>query len=577
MAKGQRLPLPEQDVSEKLLKASQCPVLPNRGHQAVAFEGTSSSFSLTAGMDATATIGACFDSAVHRHVTELPSTARLLTDGGDARIVSGPRGANRYGCSNVPETDVLAFGSCTASTISPEGFAAADVVQRRLKSALLTEAPHVTYQRELNRVRRELTELCGLEDLPGLDIIFGASGTDLHLFASQLMVNTVEPRPLIVRVEATETGSGVPDALAGRHFSDCAALGDAVIPNVPLDCGRPVEILEVRCRAAEGKLRPALDVDTEVEEAVIGAASSGRRVLLTLVDVSKTGLLSPSPARLDALRRRFPDLIEVFVDACQFRLAPATLKAYLEHDFIVAITGSKFVTGPTFCGALLVPSNAARRLKKRTLPRTLKSYSARADWPQHWAARSALNHVANYGLLLRWEAALTELRAFRELPEEDVANFLDTFAKAVTKHLAHDPSFELLPAPVLDRSAITAEHGWDRFPTIFSFLLLRRTASGKEIWLNQSETKKIHEQLREDLQPLTGAGANSLLSLRCQIGQPVPCGTRDGVAVSALRLCISTRLIVDALSDEGRGSLAVIIEAIAVLNKAALLASNPVA
>ena len=564
-------------MSSRLLKASAYPVLRQGGEQRISLENIRPAVAFGAALATEETVGLDFDKIGKHPAAELPATMRLLTDGGDARIVCGPHGANRYGCSSTPEPDVLAYGSSTASTISDAGFAAADALRKRLETASATEAPHRTYERELDRVRHELTSLCGLEDVPGLEIIFGASGTDLHLFASQLMVDTVEPQPLIVRVEAAETGSGVPDALAGRHFSDCAALGDVVIPNVPLDCGRPIEIQEVRCRNSDGRLRPGSAVDAEVAEVVIRTAAAGRRVLLTLVDVSKTGLLAPSPQCVDALHRRFPGLVEVLVDACQFRLAPSTLKAYLDHDFLVAITGSKFVTGPTFCGALLVPQQAARRLTARKLPRTLKSYSTQADWPRHWAARTALNPVANYGLLLRWEAALTELRAFRQLPETDVANFLDAFAKAITKHLSHDPSFELVPVPALDRTAISPEMGWDRFPTIFSFLLMKRKASGEKVWLTQSETKKVHELLREDLRKLSGGGSNSLLSLRCQIGQPVPCGTRDGVPVSALRLCASTRAVVDALSPEGRGSLAVIIEAIAVLNKAALLASLPLA
>jgi hypothetical protein len=52
-------------------------------------------------------------------------------------------------------------------------------------------------------------------------------------------------------------------------------------------------------------------------------------------------------------------------------------------------------------------------------------------------------------------------------------------------------------------------------------------------------------------------------------------GSRDGVPVSALRLCVSSRLIVDAVSPKGRGAEAVIGEALAVLDKAALLASLP--
>jgi hypothetical protein len=491
---------------------------------------------------------------------EFPSTEQLLTDGGDTRIDCGPNGCNQYGCTATPNSDVLAYGSSTASTISSAGFAAADVVRKRLQRAISTERASTIYERELDRVRHDLIQLCGLKKMEGLEIIFGASGTDLHLFASQLMIDTSAPRPLIIRVEATETGRGVPDALAGRHFSNCAALGESVVAKAPLDCGRPLDIHEVKCRTADGRHRPLSTIDREVEEATLAAVTTGRRVLLNLVDVSKTGLLAPSPACVDRLRQRYPDLVEVMVDACQFRLAPSTLRAYLEHNFLVAITGSKFITGPTFCGALIVPPAVAKKLKTRKLPRALKSYSAKADWPKRWAGRTALNPTVNFGLLLRWEAALAEMRAFRKLPETEIADFLQTFAKSVTNHLSKNPAFELLPIPALDRSAITTNSNWDRIPTIFSFLLMRRSEQGYLARLSQDETKKVHELLRAS---------------QCQIGQPVSCGTRDGVPVSALRLCVSSRLIVDALSPEGRGTLEVVSEALAVLDQAALLASLP--
>jgi hypothetical protein len=508
-------------------------------------------------------------------IVDLPTTAELLTHGGDGRIACGSRGSNRYGCSAFPESDLLAFGSCTASTISPAGFQAADALRLRLKNAALFEPAPATYERELDRLRRELSALCGLENVPGLEIIFAASGTDLHLFASQLMVEAHAPAPLIIRVEAAETGRGVPDALAGHHFSDSSALGDSVVPSSPLDCGRPVEIREVKCRTPEGSLRSVDLVDAEVEQAALKAVKAGRRVLITLVDVSKTGLLAPSPACASALQRRFPELVEVFVDACQFRLAPSTLKAYLDHDFLVAITGSKFVTGPTFCGALFVPKKSARRLKTRTFPHALRSYSTRADWPRDWAARTSLRNIENYGLLLRWEAALAELLAFRELPDEAIRNFLETFAQAVSDHINDNPALELLSTPAPDRGSIAPAKSWDHLPTIFPFVLSRRSSSGKQISLNADETKRIHELLREDLGNLPGHASTAHLSMRCQVGQPVTCGMRNDAPVSALRLCASTRLIVEALSEKGRGTEAVIAEALAVLDKAAFLASLP--
>jgi hypothetical protein len=56
-----------------------------------------------------------------------------------------------------------------------------------------------------------------------------------------------------------------------------------------------------------------------------------------------------------------------------------------------------------------------------------------------------------------------------------------------------------------------------------------------------------------------------------QLGQPVSCGQRDGRPLSALRLCASARLAVDALGPGGLGPQAVIDDALKALDKAAWL------
>ena len=58
--------------------------------------------------------------------------------------------------------------------------------------------------------------------------------------------------------------------------------------------------------------------------------------------------------------------------------------------------------------------------------------------------------------------------------------------------------------------------------------------------------------------------------LRCQLGQPVACGWQDGVPVSALRLCISARLVVEALRDQEQAER-VVAQALAALDKAAMI------
>ena len=483
---------------------------------------------------------------------DLPSTATLLTEGGDARIALDPGTArNKYGCTATPDGDRADFSSSTASSISRRGFSAADALRQRLAVMDGRERRAATYGRELDRLRTELASLCGLSDMAGLDIVFAASGTDLHLLASALVGGTPD-RPLVcIDVEAEETGSGVPDALAGRHFSSHTALGETVAAGAGV--GAHAAFVAVPVRDESGALRATADIEVELDALVLDAAMSGQRALLTVTDVSKTGLISPPLDVVLALVRRFPRTLEVLVDACQFRLAPETLRAYLDQGFMVAVTGSKFLTGPTFSGALFVPEPVGERLNSRLLPPGLRAYSARADWPAAWVAGASMTETANFGLLLRWEAALAELRAFRALPVGEVKAFMDAFAAAIHTRLVDDPAFVPLPSRRLNRTAIAAAGAWDRAASIFPFLLRE---PGRR-YLSLAETEAVYRALADD-------GA--------RLGQPVRCGLRDGAPVSALRLCNSARLITEALS-EGGDPEAVIKRALGVLDRVSEAAS----
>lgn len=506
----------------------------------------------------------------------LPSTARLLTEGGDARIaLEAGAAANHYGCPPLPDPGLTGLGSSTASVISQAGFAAADQLRTRLLGSAGRVPAAVTYARELNRIRRELKELCGVADIGGLEVVFAASGTDLHLIAAQLTAASTDKPTLAVMMDGDETGRGVASALAGHHFSARAALGKTVNEGTLIPRATPLEVTTVPIRLPGGAPRQQGDIDAEVECLVTNAVGRGRHVLLVMVDVSKTGAVAPSPGYVASLQRRLPESVDVLVDACQFRIAPSTLRAYLEHDFTVALTGSKFVTGPCFSGALLIPPLQARRLSRRPLPRALSAYCAAADWPLRWITTRTLDKVANYGLLLRWEAALRELRAFRAVPEAQVKTFLQTFAHAIQERLADDAAFEPLAVHPLDRRPLSATKTWDHLPTIFPFVLRRPPGRGRRSVLTCGETALVHRLLQLDLQgrDMTPGSPpeDGIAPGRFHLGQPVACGIRDGRPISALRLCASARLVAEAAAGDGRRKTAVIERALAALDKAAAL------
>ncbi len=475
-------------------------------------------------------------------------TEELLLTGGDARILLEPRlNRNKYHCSPLPEPEVASFSSSTATSISAIGFEAADRLRRRIEASLGELSAQTIYAHELNRVRNELAQLSGVTGLAGVETVFCASGTDAHLIATQLAAGEETIPPLVIMMQADETGKGVPTAVNGRHFSSRSALGSTFSEGEPVAGAGLLEVASVPIRSADGTPRRSDSIDSDVESLALAAVKRGQRVLLFLLDQSKTGLIAPTPEYAASLKSRLPGMIDLLVDACQFRLAPSTMRGYLERGFMVALTGSKFLTGPAFSGALFIPAELTPRLSRCRLPAALSAYSARAEWPPDWSAASLLHDVANFGLLLRWEAALAELRAFRSVPEETIRQCLQEFATAVQDRLAVDPHFDPVPITRIDRGSLGDPASWDNIPSIFTFSLCRPTRDGgARVPLDSDETSEIYRLLQIDL---PGTGVRSLL------GQPVTYGQRDEITLTALRICSSSRLVVEAAALGGTAEI----------------------
>lgn len=460
-------------------------------------------------------------------MSQLASCAALLVSGGDSRITPDPAtGRNKYGCLATPDTGVIALGSSTASSISEKGFRAAEALLLRCEQQLATASEAEVYRQQMDQVRGELLTLCGCAPDSGVEAVIAASGTDMHLLIAQLL-----QLPLTLMIDQAETGSGLAAALRGQHFSkDSTCRGG--IPDTASVSNWQGSLQMLPARDETGQALTAGQMRESLFAAAEPALAAGRQILCILTDVSKTGLIFPDIASLKALQQQWPQQVHVLVDACQFRIAQCSLQAYLRHDFMVALTGSKFLAGPTFSGALLLPAGIAATLRSRPLPPGAQAYSVAGDWPASFAAAQSLPQQANFGLLLRWEAALAELRDFVRLDEQHIRNFLSDFKQAVLARLRSDPHFSVLPNPALDRSALHASDSWDAEQSIFPFLLYRPVSAGNRQVLNREQTMQMYLALQ---QPSA--------SHRHQLGQPVLCGLRDGIPVSALRLCVSAAML----------------------------------
>lgn len=433
------------------------------------------------------------------------TVAQWLVAGGDQRIVPDPATQrNRYGCTVRPDADLIALGSSTASVISAGAWEEVNRPEYQTSD-----------EQGWNDIRQQLRQLVGIGN--DVEVVFAASGTDAHHIVAQY-VQTVNQQILAkIMVAPEETGSGVAAALA----QDGCLL------------------THIALREQDGQPRASALIDADVIAATANAVAQQQHVLINLIDVSKTGMLAPSPACVASLQAQYPGMITVLVDASQFRLSPATLQYYLEQQYVVVVTGSKFITGPCFSGAILIPQQIADVWRHYPVPASLQQATYPLDWPRGFDVAALDQPTSNHSLYLRWRAALYEMHAFYQLDERHVQQFLQEFAIAIHRKLSADATFEVLPVPVLQR----AQASWDGQPSIFSFVLYRNAHP-----LTRQQTLAVYKKL---------SIANTM-GQRFHLGQPVPCGVRAGASVSALRISASARLAVSALAPGGVGRDAVI-------------------
>lgn len=406
-----------------------------------------------------------------------PSIEKLLILGGDERLTLNENGVNKYGCSPYPEDDILAFSSSTATPLTTSGLQIAQNLRQRLIEDFKNASTAEVYTHEVCRQKKLWKQLLALSE--EIDLTFTSSGTDIHsLIASHFVKETV-----MIMVEINETGSGVANALRSN-------------PNN--------ELISIPLRQTDGHPIDIALIDAQVTHYTHKAIMQKKEVLLILVDQSKTGLIAPSIETTLALKQHFYKQFNVLVDACQFRITQTTLTAYLKHNFMVMVTGSKFLGAPSFSGILFSP-------KSFNLSDNLESLTM------------------NWGLLIRMEMALAEYTMFSCLNDQNIYDMIEQFATAIIQFLNNSKMLHPLPTPVINRDGLIGIKKWDCLPTIFPFVLEKNSKI-----LTHDETKLYYHQLMNQ-------------NPRCYLGQPVLYGNQGRVAMSALRLNLSVPLIVNAI------------------------------
>jgi hypothetical protein len=475
----------------------------------------------------------------------LGTTESLMETGGDIRLETDPRSAlNGYGCSHRPRPWAITFASSTASSSSERGYAAADKIRLRTTAALLTGEKRQAVASSLQAVRRGIAQVYGLAK--SAQVVLAASGTDTELLA--LALTHLAPPDARIRnilIAPEETGRGVPMAARGHHFAVNTALGADVTFEAPIAGFRPdTEITNIFLRDSAGNPRPQAVVEADIAQAMADGIGAKQKIILHALDLSKTGLLAPSPLFLRQLRAEYGAKFDIVVDACQARLSPASVRGYLALDAVVLVTGSKFFTGPPFAGAALLPAAVAARLQTAALPEGLDAYFGRDDFFFSAPAADRLPPTGNYGLSLRWHAALAEMQAFFGTRPASRAEILRRFGETVARKIVETESLTLLNQPAIIRN--DTDEPWERLPTIFSFLLQAPHDTARH--LTPVEARAVYLWLNTDLSPLLpGHPAAARI---CHIGQPVKLA-RPGGDAGVLRVSAGARLISGEPSHKG--------------------------
>jgi hypothetical protein len=383
---------------------------------------------------------------ISRSIEEI-ELASVLVSGGDLRLQIDPTtGLNKYLCGAFPSAGVVCFSSCTASPISSVGWEAARETYARLRQDPRHPIQPDGLQAEAIATAAAVRSILGLDGLA--EVLLTPSGTDATLFAVGLLAaETPGERITSVMGEASETGSGVPLAASGRHFSDFAAGGLVPVQPGTLLQGLPqgMDTIHIPLRNADGSVRPSAQVDADFVRA---AASVPGRSVIHLIETTKTGLRAPGYV---------PESADVIVDACQARVTYSRLRQYLQRGWPVLITGSKFYGGPAFSGAVLYPAARLAALDLKGVPFGLANYCHDIESGQP---------AANLGTLLRWRAALAEMRLFAAIDQSVAFERIAATARWIAERIESTPGVASAPmGPVAD-----LQDEWPRSIQLFRVL-----------------------------------------------------------------------------------------------------------
>ena len=470
-------------------------------------------------------------------------TEYLLMAGGDLRLnIDEVALLNKYGCRPFPRPDAFTFASSTATSVSNFAFDKTD----KVRSILIKNSLKNGFKKATNDfselLKNNLKKIFKLND--ACEIIFSPSGTDSSLQIAAITQIITDKDITHILVASDETGSGVSTALKGCHFENTSALNYPVKKGDKIAGFRDVDVIKIPFRDENGKLKSTSQLDTEVLNAISKTNDTGKYAVLHVMDHSKLGYQSPSKKVIQDLNKLKGSSLQIIVDAAQLRLDATDIQDYLEKGYMVAITGSKYFTGPPYSGALLLPENVNQLINssKKPLPEGLTQYYNHTDWPTSWFCSNALSDGFNYGSYMRWNAAIVEMDRYYKTPILYRNMGIEMFCNFVEDSI-HEASFlePLYGDEEKTNSNNTNEFGIRNIRTIFPFFILKNNEA-----LSVDKVKKLYMLLNSDLSHQFEGSSLEIMRLaaqKCHIGQAVDVKYGNDLQSAVLRISLGARVI----------------------------------
>ncbi len=275
-----------------------------------------------------------------------------------------------------------------------------------------------------------------------------------------------------------EIGTSIRNTSRGKIFSNVAPFGKFKYTNVYLNEFKSKNIktdfLPIAINESDINFNKKLS--SKIEFLLNKNFKQYEKLILHLVYVSKSHKIFPSIESINRMKKKFSNL-KIVVDACQMRCDFETLTSFIENNYDVIITGSKFFSAPPFCSAYLT-NKRIKVLKKNSDLKKIFNDVELIKSPK-----------ITYGLLFRWKFAINEIKSFNKIPKKSQIKIIKNLQKIIRGLIKRYKTLELCEKHKFNNSkGLRIEDNL----TIFLFYLKR-----SDKYLSLLESRKIYKHIKD--------------------------------------------------------------------------------